>query len=246
MFSNDILLEPPAFSCYIVSRKHRKERIIDMYRNILFDLDGTLTDSREGIFKSIRYALTKLGREVPSEETLLRFVGPPLPDSFERYCHMTNEEAWHAVEVFRERYEAIGWAENRAADGMVELMQKLTQHGCKLAIASSKPECSVIPIAEKFGFMPYLTAACGSWGKSEAKVDVIRDALERLGISEAEKSDTVMVGDRIFDVEGAALCGLACVGVEFFNFAPPGELANSAAIAVCSTVQELEHVLLGN
>lgn len=215
-----------------------------MYRYILFDLDGTLTDSREGIFKSIRYSLTKLGREVPSEETLLRFVGPPLPDSFERYCHMTPKEAWHAVEVFRERYEAIGWAENRAADGMVELMQKLTQHGCKLAIASSKPERSVVPIAEKFGFMPYLTAACGSEGKNEAKVDVIRSAFVRLGIGEAEKAETVMVGDRKFDVEGAAECGIPCIGVEFFDFAPPGEMAASGALAVCKTVQELEEALL--
>ena len=133
-----------------------------MYRYILFDLDGTLTDSREGIFNSVRYSLEKLGRDVPPYETLLRFVGPPLQDSFERYCGMTAAEAWHAVEVFRERYEVVGWSENKAADGVVEMMRSLKEHGCELAIASSKPERSVIPIAEKFGFMPYLTAACGS------------------------------------------------------------------------------------
>ena len=96
-----------------------------MYRYILFDLDGTLTDSREGIFNSVRYSLEKLGRPCPSYETLLRFVGPPLQDSFECYCGMDKEEAWRAVEVFRERYETIGWAENKAADGIVELMSRL-------------------------------------------------------------------------------------------------------------------------
>ena len=215
-----------------------------MYRYILFDLDGTLTDSREGIFNSVRYSLEKLGYEVPPYETLLRFVGPPLQDSFERYCGMTAAEAWHAVEVFRERYEVVGWAENKAADGVVEMMRSLKEHGCALAIASSKPERSVIPIAEKFGFMPYLTAACGSDGKNEAKADVIRAALQRLGVDKAEMAQTVMVGDRKFDVEGAAECGLPCIGVEFFDFAPPGELETAGALTVCQTAKELEHYLL--
>lgn len=100
-----------------------------MYRFVLFDLDGTLTDSREGIFNSVRYSLDKLGRPCPPYETLLRFVGPPLHDSFERYCGMSTQESRHAVEVFRERYETIGWAENMAAPGMVELMRCLKERG---------------------------------------------------------------------------------------------------------------------
>lgn len=217
-----------------------------MYRYILFDLDGTLTDSREGIFNSVRYSLEKLGKPCPSNETLLRFVGPPLQDSFERYCGMDKDEAWHAVEVFRERYETVGWAENKAADGVADLMRRLRQRGCVMAIASSKPERSVVPIAEKFGFTPYLAAACGSDGKNEAKVDVIRSAFTRLGIGEEEKKRTVMVGDRKYDVEGAGTCGIPCIGVEFFDFAPPGELAEAGALAVCKTVQELEEALLGS
>ena len=133
-----------------------------MYQYILFDLDGTLTDSREGIFKSVRYSLSKLGRPDLPDTALLRFVGPPLQDSFERYCAMTPAEARRAVEIFRERYETIGWAENKAADGMEPLLRRLKEQGRKLAIASSKPERSVVPIAEKFGFLPYLDAACGS------------------------------------------------------------------------------------
>lgn len=215
-----------------------------MYRYILFDLDGTLTDSREGIFNSVRYSLQKLNRPAPPYETLLRFVGPPLQDSFRRYCGMTAEEARHAVTVFRERYEVVGWAENKAADGVVELLGRLKERGCTLAIASSKPERSVIPIAEKFGFMPYLAAACGSDGENESKADVIRAALERLRVGPAELPETVMVGDRKFDVEGAAACGLPCIGVEFFDFAPLGELEQAGALAVCKTALELEGALL--
>ena len=216
-----------------------------MYRYILFDLDGTLTDSREGIFKSVRYSLEKLGRPCPDEGTLRRFVGPPLYDSFMRYCAMDETEARRAVAVFRERYEAVGWAENKAADGIADLMVRLKARRCVLAIASSKPERSVVPIAEKFGFMPYLAAACGSDGKSEEKADVIRKALARLGVSEEEKAETVMVGDRKFDVEGAAECGLSCIGVEFFDFAVPGELEDAGAAAVCRTAEELERCLCG-
>lgn len=216
-----------------------------MYHYILFDLDGTLTDSREGIFNSVRYSLRKLGRSCPPEETLLRFVGPPLWDSFVRYCAMTEPEARHAVEVFRERYETVGWAENRPAPGMTALLRQLKEAGCVMAIASSKPERSVTPIAERFGFLPYLEAACGSDGENEAKADVIRDAMARLGLGPEDTARTVMVGDRRYDVEGAAACGIPCVGVTFFDFAPPGELEQAGALAVCATAEELKQVLLG-
>ena len=192
-----------------------------MYRFVLFDLDGTLTDSREGIFNSVRYSLDNLGRPCPPYETLLRFVGPPLHDSFERYCGMDAQESHR-----------------------VELMRCLKEQGRTLAVASSKPERSVVPIVEKFGFQPYLDAACGSDGKSEAKTDVIRKAFARLGIDGEKQKQTVMVGDRKYDVEGAEECGIPCIGVTFFDFAPPGELEASSAVAVCATAEELKAVLL--
>ena len=159
-------------------------------------------------------------------------------------CGMTEAEAWHAVEVFRERYESIGWAENKAAEGIVDLMRRMKERGCIMAIASSKPERSVIPISQKFGFTEYLDAACGSDGVNESKADVIRDALRRLKIAEKDQHRAVMVGDRKYDVEGAADCGLRCIGVEFFGFAPEGELESSNAVAVCKTVKELEMCLM--
>lgn len=215
------------------------------YRYILFDLDGTLTDSREGIFRSIRHALEKMGRPVPPEEVLLRFIGPPLRDSFIGYCGMAFEEAEEAVKLFRERYEVIGWRENRAAPGILPLLEKLAAAGYVMAVASSKPERSVIPICSLFGFEKHIIHLCGSDNNAERKSDVIRKALNRMGVTEQNHAQCVMVGDRHYDIHGAAEFGIDCIGVEFFPFAEPGELAEAGAIAVCPDAAALERVLLG-
>ena len=178
---------------------------------LLFDLDGTLTDSREGIVKSVRYALEKLSLPIPPEETLLRFIGPPLEDSFQSCCGLTE----------------AGAAE-----------------GCRLALASSKPEHLCEKVCARFGFAESLEVIAGSQpGAGMTKADVIRLAMERLGLTEAEKRRTVMIGDRKFDVEGAAECGLPCVGVEFFGYAGPGELQAAGAAAVVRTAAELDQYL---
>ena len=165
-----------------------------MYHYIFFDLDGTLTDSKEGILNSLRYAFQKMGRPVPSEETLLKFIGPPLQDSFVEYCGYTPEEAIRGIELFRERYVPIGKFENAAAPGMPELCARLKEQGFVLALASSKPEEMCIPICQKFGFAPSLAVITGSppvgdWGKA----DVIRETMRRLGLTEADKPSIVMV-----------------------------------------------------
>ena len=216
-----------------------------MYHYIFFDLDGTLTDSKSGIFNCIRYALEKQGAPVPPEETLLHFIGPPLQDSFMRYCGFSEEQAIESVRLFRERYAPIGKFENAAAPGMPELCARLKEQGYVLALASSKPEEMCVPICEKFGFAPSMEVITGSppvgdWQKS----DVIRETMRRLGLTEADKGSILMVGDRSFDVLGAAACGIACVGVEFFGYAAPGELAEAGAVAVVQTAQELEHYIL--
>ena len=123
-----------------------------MYHVIFFDLDGTLTDSKEGIFKSVRYALEKLGRPVPGDDILTLFVGPPLADSFMNFCGMTRPEADEAVRIFRERYAVKGLFENAAVPGGPELLRRLKERGYVLALASSKPESLCVPICEKFGF----------------------------------------------------------------------------------------------
>ena len=216
-----------------------------MYRYIFFDLDGTLTDSKEGIFNCLRYALEKMGQPVPPETVLTTFIGPPLQDSFVRYCGLTEEQTKQGVALFRERYTPIGKFENAAAPGMVDVCRRLAERGYVLALASSKPEEMCRPICEKFGFTPFMKAITGSPPAGDwKKADVIRETMRRLDLTEADKPSILMVGDRKFDVLGAAECGIGCLGVEFFGYAAPGELVEAGAVAVVRTAEELEDFIL--
>ena len=204
-----------------------------MIRTVLFDLDGTLTDSREGIVNSVKYAIEKLGGTMPDQQTLLKFIGPPLQESFMAYCGYDTETAARGVEVFRERYEPVGQYENQPAPGLRELLARLKERGYTLALASSKPEKLCLSICERFGFTQSLQTIVGSpIGADWQKADVIREVMRRLGLAEADKTSMLMVGDRKYDALGAAECGLPCVGVEFFGYAAPGELAQAGAAAV--------------
>ena len=216
-----------------------------MYHYVFFDLDGTLTDSKEGILNCLRYALEKMGRPVPPEETLMKFIGPPLQDSFREFCGFTEEEALRGIRLFRERYAPIGKFENAAAPGMPQLCARLKERGFVLALASSKPEEMCVPICEKFGFTPSMETITGSPPVGDwSKADVIRETMRRLELTDAHRASIVMVGDRKFDVLGARACGIDCVGVEFFGYAAPGELAAAGAVAVVRTAEELERFLL--
>ena len=212
-----------------------------MFRYILFDLDGTLTDSKEGILNSLRYVFEKMGRPVPPETVLLKFIGPPLQDSFAEACGFSPEETRRAIELFRERYEPVGKFENAAAPGMAELCARLKDRGYTLALASSKPERLCQSICEKFRFAPSLAVVAGSPPVGDwAKADVIREAMRRLHLTEEQRGEILMVGDRKYDVEGAKACGISCVGVVFFGYAAPGELLDASAVAVVRTPEELE------
>ena len=218
-----------------------------MYRYIFFDLDGTLTDSKEGILNCLRYALEKMGEPVPLESTLIQFIGPPLQDSFARFCGFDEEQAVRGMKLFRERYGPIGKFENAAAPGMAELCGRLKERGYVLALASSKPEEMCVPICQKFGFAPSMAVITGGPPIGDwSKADVIRETMRRMGLTEADKPAILMVGDRKFDVLGARECGIDCVGVEFFGYAAPGELAEAGAVAVVSTAEELERFILAH
>lgn len=213
-----------------------------MYSHILFDLDGTLTDSKEGILACVRYALETLELPIPEEAELLKFIGPPLQESFTR-IGLSLEQAGEAIRLFRSRYIPEGQFQNRPAPGMAELMGRLRERGCVLALASSKMEAQCRSICDRFGFTPHLAVIAGSSGRADySKADVIREALARLG--QPDPRVCLMVGDRKYDVEGARVCGLDCAGVEFFGYAPPGELEAAGAVAVVSTVAELESFIL--
>lgn len=183
---------------------------------ILFDLDGTLTDSGPGITRCVQYALASFGIEEPDLEKLNCYVGPPLLESFMNFAGLGCEEAQQAITKYRERYEAEGIFENEVYEGIPEVLAYLKEKGKILAVASSKPEKYVEQILEHFEIRKYFTVVTGS-EMNETRTDkgeVIAETLRRLG-AEDSRSDVVMVGDRSYDVIGARENGLLCVGVSY-------------------------------
>lgn len=208
---------------------------------ILFDFDGTVFDTAEGITKCVQYALAKMGIEAQLDE-LLCFAGPPLADMFALKYGMSEEEAKRATELYRERYAPIGWAECCPFDGMHELLLRLRAAGKTLAIATSKPENLAFKILGEYGMLGDFDLICGAAfdGSRSKKWEVIEYALDKLGISADE---AIMVGDRKYDVIGAKKCGLDCVGVRF-GYAEEGELEEHGAVYIAETPDELYKYLI--
>lgn len=220
-----------------------------MYHYCLFDLDGTLTDPREGITKCVQYALHHYGIEEPDLSKLECFIGPPLADSFMEFYHFSEEQAWEACEVYRERFVPIGAYENKVFSGVPQMLQKMKAQGIRIAIASSKPEVSVRKILEYFDLDKYFDVIVGSApdGSHGAKEEIVERALSELGIqmlSEKDRfSQCAMVGDRKFDMTGAKAHGVTAIGVSF-GFAEEGELEKAGADFIVDSITELQELLL--
>ncbi len=213
-----------------------------MYKYILFDLDGTLTDSAEGIVNSVIYALKKKGIEEHDRAKLNAFVGPPLVDSFMKYYEMTEEEARGMVPLYREYFEPKGWAENRVYEGIPEVLEKLCAQGKHLIVATSKPEKFAKRILEHFNLAQYFELIRGASmdEKINRKEQVIACVIEDVGAEHVK--EMVMVGDREHDVVGARLNGLPCVGV-LYGYGSREELETAGAAAICPAVRELPEYL---
>ena len=176
------------------------------YDVIVLDLDGTLTDSQLGIGRCTRYALEKMGFPVPEESVLRRFMGPPLADSFMRFCGMDDKQAARATDYYRERYLPIGWKENSVFPHIRRMLAHLKQNGAYLAVATGKPERTSVDILRYFGLLPYLDAVAGP---SEGDLHADKAALIRRVLP--AKGRAVMVGDTAGDIRGARDCGIASV-----------------------------------
>ena len=211
---------------------------------ILFDLDGTITDSGEGITKSVQYALSKLGIEEPDLENLRKFIGPPLIDSFEKYYGFSREEAIRAREIFNERYQPIGWMENRPYDGIEEVLKALKENGKMLGIATSKPADTAERVLTYFGLREYFPVFCASPlnGIGGEKAGRIQAAIEDAKALGCDAKNVIMVGDTKFDVLGAHECNIPCVGVTW-GFAVEGEFEACDTEFVVDTMDELLNVL---
>ena len=216
-----------------------------MNQYLLFDLEGTLTNPKEGITKSVQYALRHFGIEVADPDTLTPYIGPPLIPSFMEFHGLTQEQALEALQVYRKRFESVGLFENEVLDGVPEMLCSLKQKGRYVAVASSKPEAYVRRILEHFDLLQFFDEVVGASmdEKLSAKKDIIGEALRRMGKSPGDQ-DVLMVGDRMHDVEGAKLCGLDSLGV-YTGFAPEGELEEAGATYVFHTIKEMADFLAG-
>ena len=202
---------------------------------ILFDLDGTLTDSGEGIMNCAKLALSHYGITVEDEQSLRVFVGPPLQKTFAEFG-VPREEVDHAIEIYRSRYIPIGKFENHPYPGIQELLEKLRANGHKLYVATSKPEETSVEILEHFDLARYFDIICGASfdASRHTKDEVIACLLERIG----EKTDAIMVGDTAFDVLGAKAHGIPTIGVSW-GYGKVSDMENAGAAGIAHTMEEL-------
>lgn len=207
-----------------------------MIKYLLFDLDGTITDPKEGITKCVQYALSKFDIEEECDN-LLSFIGPPLTDSFMDFYGFDKQKAELAIKYYRERYAKIGLFENSAIDGIHEVLEKLKNSGYTLAVATSKPTCFAISICEKYDFSKYFDIIMGSEldGTRTKKSEIIYEVLKQLN---AKPEEVVMIGDRKYDIIGAKEVGTASIGVRF-GYAEDGELEKAGADFIVGTPNEL-------
>lgn len=207
-----------------------------MIKYLLFDLDGTITDPKEGITKCVQYALSKFDIEEECDN-LLSFIGPPLTDSFIDFYGFDKQKAELAIKYYRERYAKIGLFENSAIDGIHEVLEKLKNSGYTLAVATSKPTCFAISICEKYDFSKYFDIIMGSEldGTRTKKSEIIYEVLKQLN---AKPEEVVMIGDRKYDIIGAKEVGTASIGVRF-GYAEDGELEKAGADFIVGTPNEL-------
>ena len=210
-----------------------------MKKSIFFDLDGTLTDSGEGIINCAIYTLEYYGLPIPSREELRVIVGPPLHESLVKFG-VPKEEAQNGVKKYRERYNTLGKFENTPYPGIRELLEKLQQDGHRLFVATSKPEAMSIEILEHFDLAKYFEIICGASldTSRSSKEAVIEYLLTQCGTQE----NAIMVGDTAFDVIGAKAHGIPTVGVSW-GYGTDEEMESAGAVAIVHTMDELYEAL---
>ena len=209
------------------------------YDTVIFDLDGTLTESEPGITKSVQYALEQMNRPPLDAATLRRFIGPPLRESFIAVAGMAEDEADEAVRIYRERFSTVGWMENSVYEGIAPLLRALKAGGAYVAIATGKPEVFSRKIIDYFGLAPYIDRleAITLSDHHADKVALVRRALPE------RYERACMVGDRAGDMEGALGNGIDGIGA-LYGYGTREELENAGARFIAASVNALRDILL--
>lgn len=213
------------------------------YRTILFDLDGTLTDSSPGILDCVKYALTEMGRDIPDKSVLDKFLGPPLKYSFSEFCGMTDEEADKAAALYRSRYKDQCLIGNSLYDGIFDTLERLHKAGKIMAIATTKPKIMAERIVSHYGIMRFFASVCGAApdGANGDKSELIRTALKICG--ETDLRQALMIGDRFYDIEGAKSVGIDSVGA-LYGYGSREELEKAGADHIVSSAMEIADLIL--
>lgn len=212
------------------------------YDLILFDLDGTLTNSEPGIVGAVKYALKRMNLAVPPHETLLKFIGPPLWNSFVTFCGMTAEQAEQAVVYYRETYNVSGAFQNLPYPHVVEMLDALKSGGVPMAVATSKPENIALPVLDYFKLTSYFDciSAPNENEHSSNKKELIQKALN---VCKIPKERAVMVGDTHYDAIGAREAGTNFIGV-LYGFGTQAEMALEGGKVFAHDIAELKKLLL--
>jgi phosphoglycolate phosphatase len=214
-----------------------------MLEHVIFDLDGTLTDPREGITRSYAHALTVLGRPVPPLAEFERFIGPPTREVLSDLLETQDRELIErAVAIYRERFSTVGLFENAAYPGILSLLKELRERGYTSWVCTSKPTVYAEPIAQHFGFTPWLRTVygCELDGTRADKAELLAYLIEREQIAPTR---AVMIGDRKHDLRAAQLCGVHSIGV-LYGFGSELELVTAGAQRLCASVSALLPAIL--
>ena len=213
------------------------------YDIIAFDLDGTLTNPERGLVASFVYALGKMGVDYGEKAKLKRFIGPPIYEEWQRCFGFTPEESTKALLVFREYYSVYGWWDNEIYPGVKEMLEKLKRAGKKIILATSKPEVFAKKILELFDISIYFDFIGGAATDKtrDKKSEVLEYGLQSIGAR--DRSRVILVGDRIYDAEGAKICGIDSLGV-LYGHGSEEEVRSGGFTLVANTVEEIADILI--
>lgn len=216
------------------------------YCNVFFDLDGTITEPEKGIINGVIYALNKFGIEVSERASLHKFIGPPLRVSFPEFMGFDEEKTEQAVLYYREYYSVNGLVENDIMPGMEQALKMLKENGAKLYVATSKPEEYAIKILENLGLDGYFDIIAGASfdGSRDTKEAVMEYLMKQIGVEKSDRN-TVMIGDRHFDINGANYFGLDSIGV-LFGYGSREEFEEAGATYIVDTAEEMVDIILNN
>ncbi len=214
------------------------------YSTVLFDLDGTIVDSGQGVTNSVAYALEKFGIEVEDKRTLKRFIGPPLIHSFKAFYGFDDEWAHLAVKYYREYYTEKGIFEGYIYDGVTELLKALSEAKMKIVLATSKPEEFAKRILERAGIIQYFDYVAGATMDERTratKIQVLEYAIKEANID--TPSDVIMIGDRFYDIEGAHNFGIDCIAV-LYGYGDREEFEKYGAEYIFESPEQISQFLI--